>query len=79
MGVEGCFLVVGAGGCVCGGGGGVEGVEGGRGRRHVVGEGHVAACAEVADVGAVFVFDAEEGPHCAAEDLGEGDEEGGYG
>lgn len=47
--------------------------------RHFVREGHIATSAEVADVGAVFVFDAEEGPHCAAEDLGEGDEEGGDG
>lgn len=46
------------------------------GRRDVVGKGDVSAGAKAADVGAVFVFDAEEGPDGAAADFGEGDEEG---
>lgn len=41
------------------------------GRGEGVGEGDVAAGAEAADVGAVFVFDAEEGPDGAAADFGE--------
>lgn len=42
----------------------------------MVGKGDVPAGAEATDVGAVFVFDAEEGPDGAAADFGERDEEG---
>lgn len=45
-------------------------------RLHGVGEGHVARGLVLGDVAAVLVLDAEAGPHAAAEDLGEGDEEG---
>lgn len=45
----------------------------------VVGQGHVAGGAEAADVCAVFVLDAEDGPDAAADDFGEGDEEGNHG
>lgn len=44
-----------------------------------VGEGDVAAGAEAADVGAVFVFDAEERPHASSENLAHRDAEGCYG
>lgn len=46
------------------------------GRRDVVGKGNVSAGSKTADVGAVFVFDPEEGPDGAPADFGEGDEEG---
>lgn len=42
----------------------------------MVGKGNVSAGAEATDVGAVLVFDAEEGPDGAAADFGERDEEG---
>ncbi len=41
----------------------------------VVGQGHVSGGAKAADVGAVFVFDAEERPHASTGDFGEADEE----
>lgn len=47
----------------------------GRSGRDVVGQGHVSRGAEAADVGAVFVFDAEKRPHASTGDFGEADEE----
>jgi len=47
--------------------------------RDFVREGDVAAGAEAADVGAVFVFDAEERPHASPEDLAHRYAERGYG
>lgn len=41
-----------------------------------VGQRGVAGGFVLGDVGAVFVFDAQECPHAAAEDFGEADEEG---
>lgn len=49
---------------------------GGRGAVDFVRKGDVARGAETAHIRAVFVLDAEEGPHCAAEDFAKGDEEG---
>lgn len=47
----------------------------GGGREDFIGQRDVAGGAEAADVGAVFVLDAEEGPHASTADLGEADEE----
>ena len=38
-------------------------------------QGNISGSAEAADVGAVFVFDAEKGPHASAADFGEAYEE----
>ena len=38
-------------------------------------QGDISRSAEAANVRAVFVFDAEEGPHASAADFGEADEE----
>ena len=38
-------------------------------------QGDISGSAEAADVGAVFVFDAEKGPHASAADFGEAYEE----